>query len=239
MSDFKIYKIKTKNKDLIKPSPLPQILPKHPARVMFSGASRSGKTNLIVSLLSQKRFLKGYFDLIFVFSPSAMIDDAWEELIPKIIPENHVFVSPDPETIEKILDVQNKLVEENGINKAPTLLCIFDDIIDNKTILTNKAFQSLFFRGRHFSISVWIASQSYNRVPRALRLQMSNLIIFKPRKSEAKVISTELTPAGMEEKQMIKILNHCTNEPYSFLHMNLQVDSAICFRKGLDTIVNL
>ena len=48
--DFKITKVKTKNKDKIQKSPLPEILPQHPSRCMFSGRSRSGKTNLIISL---------------------------------------------------------------------------------------------------------------------------------------------------------------------------------------------
>ena len=42
-------------------------IPKHAASVLIVGRSGSGKTNLLIKLLTEKFFYKDYFDLIFLF----------------------------------------------------------------------------------------------------------------------------------------------------------------------------
>lgn len=235
--DLKIGKVKTKHKDAVVKSPLPNILPQHPSRCMFSGNSKSGKSNLMITLIQDERFLKDYFDIIFVFSPSIYIDDAWESIIPDIVHPNHAFDEPTPEVLEKILEIQQNIIQQSNIAQSPKILFIFDDIIDNKTIMHNEALNKIFFRGRHSNISSWIATQSYNMVPRKLRLQMTNVFIFKPQKSEENILAKELTQSGMDEKHFIRLLHHCTKERFSFMHVNLQQPAEKCFRRTLEFVV--
>ena len=238
--DFSIRAVGNKKKSKIAKSPLPELLPIHPSRTMFSGRCRSGKTNLVISLIHDKRFLRGYFDLIFLFSPSADIDDAWDAVVPSVIHTNHVFSTPDPLVLEKILLIQQNIIEEKrDVSLSPKILLIMDDVIDDRSLMNSQVLSTLFFRGRHFNISCWICTQSFNKLGRAMRMQMSNLFIFKPQKSEEEVLAKDLTPAGIEKDDFIKILQHCTSERYGFLHLNLQKDTHECFRKGLDTIVKI
>lgn len=239
MSHFKIDALPTKHKSKVLPSPHQGILPSHPARVMFSGSSGSGKTNLILQLISNKKFLKGYFDLIFLFSPTGLVDDVFDAVIPKIIKKKHVFDKPDPDVLQQLFDKQTAFVKEHGIDKAARLLVILDDIIDNKTVMNSKPLSQLFFRGRHIGISVWVSTQSYNKVPRALRMQLSNAIIFKPKKSEMKVICADACPGHLEHKEFEKLINYATAERYNFCHLFFEIDKDKMIRKNFDKLLNI
>ena len=47
------------------------IIPKAPFSLMISGRSGSGKTNVLINILTNKDLLKDYFHYIVVFSPTA------------------------------------------------------------------------------------------------------------------------------------------------------------------------
>lgn len=239
MTDLSIKKIKTKNKDLVDPSPIPAVLPKHPARVLFSGASRSGKTNLLISLITDKRFYfkngKPYFDIIFLFSGSALTDDVWL-VTKKLIKPHHRFPTLNIKALDDIWTIQDSAVKQNGIHNAPKILLIMDDVIDNKNI-NDEVFKKCFYRGRHVGISIWVATQHYNKIPLSVRNQITNLFLFKPTARELKTIVNEITPAGLTEEQMKEIILEATAMPYNFLHVDFTADKNKIFRKNLDTIL--
>ena len=57
------------------------ILPTHPYRAYLVGASGSGKTNLLLNLLTRQGFYKNWFDKIFVISPTACnLDESYQSL---------------------------------------------------------------------------------------------------------------------------------------------------------------
>lgn len=240
--DFTIKKIETKGKDLVKPSPHPEILPKAPFRAMFSGASGSGKSNLILSLLTDKRFYfvgnRPYFTQIHAFSPNIYSDDAYEALVPTFVPLDHCHTTFDAEVIQSVMDKQKAVIEEKGIDNSDRVLLLFDDVIDAK-IITNKVFHSVFYRGRHLNISTMIATQVWNKIPRSLRMNMSNAFVFKPKLSEAKVIVDDVCPAGCGDKDMMEILNKATADSYSFLHIYFGKGVSDMFRKNLTTVLSL
>lgn len=237
-TDYKICALPNKQKCKVKPSPNCEMIPKHPARVAFSGSSGSGKTNAMLQLLLGKNFYKGYFELIFVFSPTAMIDDVWQNVIPKIIKKQHVFDTPNEEVIDQIFEKQSEIVRDNGIHKAPRILIILDDIIDNKIVMKSKALAKLMYRGRHIGISVWVSTQSYNKVPRSLRLQLTNLILFKPTRSEMDVICKNICPAHLNHREFESLITHATKEPYNFCHICFEMNQDKMVRKNFDKILN-
>jgi hypothetical protein len=210
-----------------------------------SGASASGKTNLICSLLCDKRFyyikdnpyFAGDLGLTFLFSGSAQTDDVWKN--PEMhIKDTHKFSSLDLEALNKIWNMQEAIVKQKGIHKAPRILLIFDDIIDSKNI-QKPAFQRIFFRGRHLNISSLVATQKYCKVPLASRTQMTNIMIFAPRSKEVKFIAEELAPAGMEEEDFKTLLHDATDEQYGFLHVALKEPKERMFRRNLDELLQL
>ena len=85
---YKIEAIETaKSKTPLRAVMKQGILPKFPFSFMISGRSGSGKSNLMLNILSRKEFLKGYFHYLCVFSPTAgKFDDMYNVL--NLPPEN-------------------------------------------------------------------------------------------------------------------------------------------------------
>ena len=231
--DLKIKKIETKKSKIPQKHLMEQnIIPKHPMRAMFSGASGSGKTNLMVNLMTRDQFYKGYFDKVYFFSPT--FDDLAEKLN---LPKEQIFNDLDPADIEAILNEQDADIKKNGIENSPKILLIFEDVIQDTKFLNSKAFKRVYFAGRHSNISSMIMTQSYNQVPRKLRLQITNAFIFPATKSEEKIIIEEYTPPGMDKKTFAKILHKATDKRFNFLHINNFADPKEKFRKNLDVIL--
>ena len=56
----------------------PAYLPQPDTILNIVGSMRSGKTNLMINMLT--RWYKGYFDHIYLISPSAYTDDKWRSI---------------------------------------------------------------------------------------------------------------------------------------------------------------
>ena len=92
------------------------IVPSVPCRIILSAPSNSGKTVLLVDLLT--RIYAGCFERIFVFSPSVHLDSAWvpvKEYSTKvlgILPEEETFFDYwDEEKVSEILSTQRAVVK--------------------------------------------------------------------------------------------------------------------------------
>ena len=55
-------------------------LPSLPLRGIALGGSSSGKTNMVSTLITDPRFLRGKFEKLYWCSPTALIDDALQPL---------------------------------------------------------------------------------------------------------------------------------------------------------------
>jgi hypothetical protein len=235
VSDLTIKKYDVKaNKIYISPLMEKNVIMRHPFRLLLSGQSGSGKTLLCVNLV--RRFMKGYFDVLFLFSSSASKDNTQDLLN---IPRQNVQSDLDDEAIphlEHILNVQEKEIEKKGIDKVDKILIIFDDIIASPKFLNSKIYKKILTMGRHYSISSISLIQRYCSIPRVLRLQMSDVCVFLGTSSEMEAISEEYCPPGKHPvKDMRKLINVATNEPFSFLYINVREPVETRFRKCLHT----
>jgi hypothetical protein len=241
--DLSIKGIESKNKAQIKPSNMPDIIPNAQAgfRVMMSGPSRSGKSNLIQTLISDERFFGGpepYHDLVFVFSGSARTDDSWDTLKDKYIKKQHFIDGLDLDELDKIWNIQEKLVIKHGVHNAPRILIVLDDVIDNKAV-TNPIVGKVFYRGRHIGINIMIATQKYNKIPLSFRDQLTNIFIFEPKARAARILADDLTPAGYNEKNFRAMLGQATKVKYDFLHIDLTAPADKMYRKNLGEFLTL
>ena len=89
-----------KSKIKITPNMKAGNVPCHPCSVLFCGRSGSGKTNLLIRLLTEKKFYKGYFDMVFVWSDTSDIDDLYDKHLKDIVPPEHRF-KPDKVGIQR------------------------------------------------------------------------------------------------------------------------------------------
>jgi len=240
-SKYKIHKIETKKAGI--PQRAVQksgILPKFPFSWMLSGRSGSGKSNLLINILTRKELLGGYFQYIIVFSPTAgKYDDLYDSL--KLPPENFK-AEFGPEQLEEIIDARKALIDKKGIAwvaKNARVLIIMDDVISNRKFLESPVALTMFALLRHYLCSIMVLMQSYTKLPRALRLNCNAVSVFPSSQSEIEVLIQEITPAGINKRRFEHVIDYATAEKYNFLYINYHADKDKQIRKNLDEIINL
>ena len=232
--DLKIRPFKKLKKNIIK-GPLPNIIPRLNFRLLVSGATKSGKSTTAYSLITDKRFYYKFFDIIILFSKTLHIDDIFRH----VVGEGEKFAvntlnatdKPTEAGLIKIYEEQEKITEEGKVNK---MLIIFDDCIGDK-ILKTKAFENIFYRGRHINISIMVLLQKYNAIPRGARLNCSDIICFRPQtRREMEIIAEENACEGITKKRLMKLIGHATSKKYNFCYIRKEDDACNMVRKNFD-----
>lgn len=219
------------------------VIPPHPFRAILSGASGSGKSNLLLDLLTCKNKYFGYFDIIFVISPTAnKLDDSYELLIKKLKKSKtklYIINHPTAEQVTHIMDTNKEIIENEGLVKAPKILIVYDDIIADKKFMNTRAFTQSFVASRHYNASVIIATQKYKAIPRTCRIQASALFYFRGTHTEDESVCEEMCPPKYHKKEFYLLLNYALRKPYSFLFINTHVPFKTRYRECLHTILKL
>jgi hypothetical protein len=214
---------------------------------VISGKSGSGKSTLLTNLFTDPRFYgksekkpKGWFDKIFLFSPTANGDDVQKALG---IPKNHVFTDLDeaPELLELILDSQqSKLDKADGADKVPQYAILFDDIIGDVSFMNERAFTRCFYQVRHVNCTTFICTQHFKRVPRICRLQANFVFFFQGSQSEVEIVVEEFAPPQYSKDEFRQLVNDATaNKKFDFLTINMKVGWDKRFRRNLDEFIKL
>lgn len=216
------------------------IIAKHPFRAVMSGSSGSGKSCLLLNLLSNKRMYANYFDIIFILSPTAdQLDDSYD-LIKKQKKTKLIVINDlNEDIVEQILETNRQIILERKVHKAPRLLLCYDDIIAQKDFMKSKGFLHSFVAGRHYNASIIVCTQKYNALPRTVRLQCNWVCYFLGSLTEDQVLAENFTPPGYTKKEFLAMIAHATSEPYQFLSINCQADRKDRYRIGLEHIMRL
>jgi hypothetical protein len=215
-------------------------LPRFPFSILISGRSGSGKTNLLLNLLTRKEFYKNYFHYVMVFSPTASVGDDMYDVLD--LPEENIRNDFTQEDLDHIIEVRKNLIKEKGIEwvaKNSRMLIILDDIIANRNFLMAPASLKMFALLRHYLCSVIVLTQSYNKIPRALRLNCNAVFVFPASQSEVEVLIDEITPAGIKKRDFENVIEYATAEQYQFLYINNHAKPSERIRKNLTEIIDL
>lgn len=232
---LKINKIDT-DKDQIELNNNHHMIPRHPFRLTVVGASGSGKTNLIANLLSRTEFYDGYFDKVYVFSPTVNVDKIWRSVNITKAYEDFTNFSKD---LKEILDVQAHNVEMKGIKRAPRVMICIDDFAEIKQVANAEPMKTLFTKSRHWNISAILGTQKYKALDRFVRLNSSDVILFAPiNEGELTQMSEELSKF-MKKKQFINLVETTTSEPYQFLYIRTYEQKDKRYRKGFNEIISI
>ena len=238
---YKIKPVETaKNKIPLRACMKNGLLPRFPFSMMISGRSGSGKTNLLMNLLTRKEFLKHYFQYIIVYSPTAgEYDDSYKSLN---LPKENFKNDFSEEDLERLIKSRKDLIKKKGIEwvaKNSRVLIILDDVIANRDFLNSPQALKMFALLRHYLVSVIVLMQTYNKLPKALRNNANAIMIFPANRSELEVLKDELCPPSLNKKQFEKVITDATSEKYNFLYINNHADPSKKLRKNLDEIINL
>lgn len=177
---MEVVKIEAKYKSKDIPWDNPH-LPAPPLRLLINAQSNSGKTNLIVNLITRDDMYGKYFapDHIHVFSRSILHDEIWDTVDEKTWEVSDSKFNKD--ALQRIYSKQAKQVEKEGKTKENARLVIADDVISEVATFGGKQtlLEVLAMRGRHINISFIVVSQRYTLIPRTLRINKTGLIIFR------------------------------------------------------------
>lgn len=247
--DLEIKRIETSKDDIEQPELAKHddmYIPPLGSSVIISGKSGSGKSTLLANLLMDERFYgpcqakpKGWFDKIFLFSPTANGDDIQKSLK---IPKKYVFTDLDeaPELLTVILDSQQKKIDTaEGADKVEQFCVIFDDVIGNVSFMNTAAFTRCFYQVRHVNCTTFICTQHFKRVPKVCRLQANFVFFFQGSSVEVDVIVDEYAPPMYSRDEFRRIVNQYTNGKHLFLTINNKIECARRFRQNLGQIIHL
>ena len=148
--------------------------------INISGASRSGKTTLLINLISKRSkdgIRQSYinlFDDIVIVSPSrhTLAKDVFDDL-----PEEKKFDTLDSSVIDYIYELTNK----NNEDDKHTLLILDDVSVLLKNASITNDLISLANNRRHRNLSIIYITQIFNQSPPQLRKNLDLLMVFKPK----------------------------------------------------------
>ena len=239
-NDFDIKVMKTdKSKIPLKASMKSGTLPRFPFSLMISGRSGSGKTNLLMNLLTNEKMYGGYFHTLVVYSPTSSMDDTYKVL--KLPKENFIEDFGQKE-LEDLIEARKALIKKKGIEwvgKNSRVLIILDDIIANRDFLNSPVALKLFALLRHYLVSICVLMQSYTKLPRALRLNCNGVMVFPALQSEVDVLIDEITPNGIKKREFEKVINYCCEGQYDFLYVNNHAKPDERIRKNITEVIDL
>jgi hypothetical protein len=189
---------------------------KPPFRVLCIAPSNSGKSTLISNLISNPELpYRRYFKKnIFIWSSTFHLDDPSFEMSDNIEKAN-VYNEYSESTVMDLVTEQMSIIKQYTKKKAPSLLFIFDDIINDLPASRQTVMNKLFFSARHYKISLILLSQQYKMCPRPVRLNASDIIIFQTGNNME--ISKIAEEQAISKEEFIRLYKHATSEPYSFL----------------------
>ena len=200
----------------------------HPALInkshiaVFVGKSKSGKSNLLVNLLSKgkkdgiRQSYKKVFHDIIIVSPSLK---SFKNNIFEDIDEEKQFEVLDHNT----LDFIDTFTDMNADLDKNTLV-VLDDV--GSSLKINERFLALQTqKHRHRRTSWWIVAQKYRDLPTPIRANLSALYLFRPISlKELDAIYEELLP--FNKKHLIKFINWVFDTKYNFLFIDMSLEKA-------------
>lgn len=200
------------------------IIPSFPHRTLFVAPTGSGKSVVIVNLLTRKRYLRNFFNKIIFYSPNVNYEEEHLEIKLKNLKTDIQFEEQfKPKefktTIDDIMNKQKQLKDDKKPMKR--ILIIIDDFASDKKVMKSKILKDLFFAGRKYNISVWITTQYYKIVPPDIRTNAEHLIIFAEQPTtELEKITEEISIGSFTKKKLKDIFNDLSKERFNFLHYN-------------------
>jgi hypothetical protein len=223
------YLNKLDNQVVRKDEPLPK---GSPAIWIINGGKGSGKSTLILNVLKSKHAYKGFFDNIFLVSPTAGRDPKFDKLVYELEEDGKYFNHCDDDVVA---DIVSKLVDfkmnwdEKEEGRKPHSLVIFDDCLASLPKSTEKSmFNELITTSRHINTSVWILTQKYNKVNPLIRAQMDVLSFFR---TNSKQEYLTLEESLNVDKNFKNIYEFATAEPNSFLHITFFNNKPTFYKK--------
>lgn len=191
-------------------------LPRTASFLGFIGAPGSGKTSLMMSMLTNPDMYHKAFHNIFFVCPAtsraSINGDPWKDH-----PPEKLFDELTP----AVLELVHEFSKVASAEKQYTLLILDDCAAELKNKEIERILKYLVWNRRHLKLTIWIMSQSYIALPLSIRKALSHAVMFRPRnKKETQAIFDELLFLPKEQHELV--VNHIfpEDDEYGFLFLD-------------------
>lgn len=222
------------------PSDIDDIFIKRNFLGVLNGSAGSGKTNLLVWLLTHRKG-KGWnqkFDRVYYISPS--MDTIDKEIG---VHEDRVYTDFSCDVIWEILAIEAEHsadAKENDEHLPQKLIIIDDCIVELNKPKNLACLMKLIFNRRHLGFSVLITSQKYNMMPKKLRVSLANkgfLVLFKTQnKKEIEDIASEIIDLNKHELEQLLEYVFPEEEKFNFLYVRFDKPLSQQFHKNFNRL---
>jgi len=182
---------------------------------ILKGTSGQGKTSLLYSFLFNKkpRIYRKIFDDIILVMPYQS-RQSLEKPFDNFLKENNIYDDLNINNIDEIIEK----IEDNANQDKKTLLILDDvaSVLKNKYISQRLAHLS--FNYRHFKLVMLILVQTLRSIPPNIRKNTTNVILFKPKKSEWESITEEYLE--MSKKEANNLFKIAFTDPFDWVLIN-------------------
>jgi ATPase domain predominantly from Archaea len=217
-----------------------------------AGKRGCGKSTLLVNLLKNKSspYHKN-FDNIYLISSSAKNDPKMHPLIDELEPESKFSSEFSDDILKEFLDriqednenyvsekeefYSDKKNKKKTFRDPPKHLIILDDCLHEIGGSNKKTsvFKKLITTNRHLKTSVIITTQKYNGLGTLVRANADMLSLFPTHSKQEK--ESMMKDLAIDEDLFDKLFTFATDEPNSFLHINMNGPKPL-FHKKFDKI---
>ena len=180
---------------------------------LFLGRGGSGKSTLLISFLKSKPLFKKVFHTIILFCPpnsrASINGDFWA----KNLDDDDIY---DELSLSNLEEAYIK-AEANAAEGLKTLI-ILDDVQAALKGENEKILLHMINNKRHAGMSIWMACQNYISIPKQVRMNLTDLFIFKASKPELENLMKEQIEMPAETFQ--KVLPYIFTDSHDFLYIN-------------------
>ena len=178
--------------------------------ILIVGSRRTGKTFYSKYLVNA---IKPLYSLIIVITHSK-IKKEWSE----VVEDDMIFDHYDPDII-KLIVKRNKLIINECPDINPNVLIIFDDVLDDKSLKTDKMIEMIFTRGRHLHIGIIFNTQYLNSISKTMRVNSDIVIVTIQNNLQALDILYE-SYGVIKKNEFIQLVNEYTQNRMVFVIRN-------------------
>ena len=234
---MEIGPIKGRHAPIEFPQGASDVLPSLPVRAIALGNSGSGKTNMIVTLITDRRFWRSKFERIYWLSPTARIDDALDPLRDYVQEELDQDQSSDPTFhdrldvpfLTRVVDRARRVLEylksqKPRPKKAWNTLIVIDDLANVSDVAAQKLVSDLFIKSRHWGISTILSTQKLRLplVTQAARVNSTALFCWKLRNQHDLWDGLIYEYSALVSKErLMAMYRAAVDRPFGFLYIRL------------------
>lgn len=184
---------------------------------IICGKPGSSKTTLLMNMICKRgKMYNKKYDRVFLFSPSlATIEDCpFEDL-----PEEQKYEDLSVEILQGVLDE----IKDSG----EKVLFIMDDVVNDmkkerqlEILLSKVLMNRRHICGSGGSLSVWITTQVYNKIPAPIRKCASQLVLYESKnRMELDSLYNEVI-VGLSKPEWYQLCKYVWDKKFNFLYID-------------------